>query len=142
LFVGTRGFVGPGFLPLAPVTALFGGGFAGGHDGGFVGGFLPLAPALGSTGALFVGSPATIVGGFAGGHGGGFVGGFGGGFAGADVAGRGPPSNRTAAVSRAFWAAEEARVKAISRAFWAAEEARVKAITNRIEAKWRQMASR
>jgi hypothetical protein len=133
LFVGTRGFVGPGFLPLAPVTALFGGGFAGGHDGGFVGGFLPLAPALGSTGsaavgtALFVGSPATIVGGFAGGHGGGFVGGFGGGFAGADVAGRGPPSNRTAAVSRAFWAAEEARVKAI---------------TNRIEAKWRQMASR
>ena len=127
----------------------FGGGFAGGHGGGFVGGgLLPLAPALGSTGsaavgtALFVGSPATIVGGFAGGHGGGFVGGFGGGFAGADVAGRGPPSNRTAAVSRAFWAAEEARVNAISRAFWAAEEARVKAITNRIEAKWRQMASR
>jgi hypothetical protein len=40
---------------------------------------------------------------------------------------RGPPKNRTAAVSRAFWAAHDARVKAI---------------TKRIEAKWRQMAAR
>jgi soluble lytic murein transglycosylase-like protein len=40
---------------------------------------------------------------------------------------RGPPRIRTAAVSRAFWAAEEARVKAI---------------TKRIEAKWRKVASR
>lgn len=40
---------------------------------------------------------------------------------------RGSPKNRTAAVSRAFWAAEEARVKAI---------------TERIHSKWRQMASR
>jgi hypothetical protein len=38
-----------------------------------------------------------------------------------------PPKNRTAVVSRAFWAAHEARVKAI---------------TQRIEAKWRQMAAR
>jgi soluble lytic murein transglycosylase-like protein len=34
------------------------------------------------------------------------------------------------------------RTEAVSRAFWAAEEARVKAITKRIEAKWRRMASR
>ncbi len=40
---------------------------------------------------------------------------------------RGPPPIRTAAVSRTFWAAEEARVAAISR---------------RIEAKWRRMAAR
>lgn len=40
---------------------------------------------------------------------------------------RGPPRVRTAAVSRAFWAAHEARIKAI---------------TARIEAKWRRMASR
>ncbi|MBO0733427.1 MAG: transglycosylase SLT domain-containing protein [Methylocapsa sp.] len=40
---------------------------------------------------------------------------------------RGPAKNRTATVSRAFWAAEEARVKAISR---------------RIEARWRKMAAR
>lgn len=40
---------------------------------------------------------------------------------------RGPPRNRTAAVSRVFWAAEEARAKAISQ---------------RIEAKWRKMAAR
>jgi Transglycosylase SLT domain len=43
------------------------------------------------------------------------------------MARRGPPKYRTAAVSHAFWAAEEARVKAI---------------TKRIEAKWRQMAAR
>jgi soluble lytic murein transglycosylase-like protein len=43
------------------------------------------------------------------------------------MARRGPPKIRTVAVSRAFWAAEEARVKAI---------------TKRIEAKWRQMAAR
>jgi soluble lytic murein transglycosylase-like protein len=43
------------------------------------------------------------------------------------VARRGPPKYRTAAVSGAFWAAEEARVKQI---------------TKRIEAKWRQMAAR
>lgn len=43
------------------------------------------------------------------------------------MARRVPPKNRTAAVSRAFWAAEEARVKAIAK---------------RIEAKWRQMAAR
>jgi hypothetical protein len=75
--------------------------------------------------------------GFAGGHGGGFgrgpVGGFEAGFTGGHDGGFGvvaaspSPSNRTAAVSRAFWAAEEARVKAI---------------TERIEAKWRQEASR
>ncbi|MCI0466053.1 MAG: transglycosylase SLT domain-containing protein [Beijerinckiaceae bacterium] len=40
---------------------------------------------------------------------------------------RGPPRNRTAAVSRVFWAAHEARVKAI---------------TQKIEARWRIMASR
>ena len=40
---------------------------------------------------------------------------------------RGPPPIRTAATSRAFWAAEEARVKAI---------------TARLHDKWRQMASR
>jgi hypothetical protein len=40
---------------------------------------------------------------------------------------RGPPKIRTAAVSRAFWAAHDARVRAITR---------------RIEAKWRQMAAR
>jgi transglycosylase-like protein with SLT domain len=40
---------------------------------------------------------------------------------------RGPPKIRTAAVSRAFWAAHDARVRAI---------------TKRIEAKWRQMAAR
>jgi Transglycosylase SLT domain len=34
------------------------------------------------------------------------------------------------------------RTAAVSRAFWAAEEARVKAITQRIESKWRRMASR
>jgi soluble lytic murein transglycosylase-like protein len=34
------------------------------------------------------------------------------------------------------------RTAAVSRAFWAAEEARVKVITHRIEAKWRRMASR
>lgn len=34
------------------------------------------------------------------------------------------------------------RTAAVSRAFWAAHEARVKAITKRIEAKWRRMASR
>jgi soluble lytic murein transglycosylase-like protein len=45
----------------------------------------------------------------------------------ARVARRGPPRNRTAAVSRAFWAAHEARVKAI---------------TQGIEAKWRLMAFR
>jgi len=38
---------------------------------------------------------------------------------------RGPPKNRTAAVSHAFWAAHDARVRAITR---------------RIEAKWRQAA--
>jgi soluble lytic murein transglycosylase-like protein len=43
------------------------------------------------------------------------------------MARRGPPKIRTAAVSRAFWAAEETRVKAV---------------TQRIEAKWRQMAAR
>ncbi len=40
---------------------------------------------------------------------------------------RGPPKMRTAAVSRAFWAAHDARVRAI---------------TKRIEAKWRRMAAR
>lgn len=40
---------------------------------------------------------------------------------------RGPPKNRTAAVSRAFWAAHEARVRAI---------------TQQIEARWQRMASR
>ena len=40
---------------------------------------------------------------------------------------RGPPKFRTAAVSRAFWAAHDARVRAI---------------TKRIEAKWRRMAAR
>jgi len=40
---------------------------------------------------------------------------------------RGPPPIRTAAVSRAFWAVHDARVKAI---------------TARIEAKWRKIASR
>lgn len=40
---------------------------------------------------------------------------------------RGPPKIRTAAVSRAFWAAHDARVRAITR---------------RIEATWRQMAAR
>ena len=40
---------------------------------------------------------------------------------------RGPPKIRTAAVSRAFWAAHDARVRAI---------------TTRIEAKWHQMAAR
>jgi soluble lytic murein transglycosylase-like protein len=40
---------------------------------------------------------------------------------------RGPPKLRTPAMSRAFWAAEEARVKAITAA---------------LHAKWRQMASR
>jgi soluble lytic murein transglycosylase-like protein len=34
------------------------------------------------------------------------------------------------------------RTAAVSRAFWAAEEARVKAITKRIESKWGRMASR
>jgi hypothetical protein len=34
------------------------------------------------------------------------------------------------------------RTAAVSRAFWAAHEARVKAITKRIEAKWRLLASR
>ncbi|MDQ6702022.1 MAG: transglycosylase SLT domain-containing protein [Pseudomonadota bacterium] len=34
------------------------------------------------------------------------------------------------------------RTAAVSRAFWAAHEARVKAITKRIEAKWRRLASR
>ena len=34
------------------------------------------------------------------------------------------------------------RTAAVSRAFWAAHDARVKAIANRIEAKWRRMASR
>jgi soluble lytic murein transglycosylase-like protein len=34
------------------------------------------------------------------------------------------------------------RTAAVSRTFWAAQEARVKAITARIEAKWRRMASR
>ena len=34
------------------------------------------------------------------------------------------------------------RTTAVSRAFWAAHDARVKAITKRIEAKWRRMASR
>ena len=34
------------------------------------------------------------------------------------------------------------RTAAVSRAFWAAEEARVKALTQRVEAKWRRMASR
>jgi hypothetical protein len=34
------------------------------------------------------------------------------------------------------------RTAAVSRAFWAAEEARVKAITQRIESKWRRVASR
>jgi soluble lytic murein transglycosylase-like protein len=34
------------------------------------------------------------------------------------------------------------RTAAVSRAFWAAEEARVKAITQRIHAKWRRLAAR
>ncbi|MGH6793812.1 MAG: lytic transglycosylase domain-containing protein [Methylocella sp.] len=34
------------------------------------------------------------------------------------------------------------RTAAVSRAFWAAHDARVKAITRRIEAKWRRLASR
>ncbi|MGQ0445260.1 MAG: transglycosylase SLT domain-containing protein [Beijerinckiaceae bacterium] len=34
------------------------------------------------------------------------------------------------------------RTAAVSRAFWAAHEARVKAITQRIEARWRRLASR
>ncbi|WGJ14748.1 transglycosylase SLT domain-containing protein [Methylocapsa sp. D3K7] len=34
------------------------------------------------------------------------------------------------------------RTAAVSRAFWAAQEARVKAITKRVEAKWRRVASR
>jgi soluble lytic murein transglycosylase-like protein len=34
------------------------------------------------------------------------------------------------------------RTAAVSRAFWAAQEARVKAITKRVEAKWRRIASR
>jgi soluble lytic murein transglycosylase-like protein len=34
------------------------------------------------------------------------------------------------------------RTAAVSRAFWAAHDARVKAITKRIEAKWRRMAAR
>lgn len=34
------------------------------------------------------------------------------------------------------------RTAAVSRAFWVAEEARVRAITQRVEAKWRRMASR
>ncbi len=34
------------------------------------------------------------------------------------------------------------RTAAVSRAFWAAQEARVKAITRRVEAKWRRVASR
>lgn len=45
----------------------------------------------------------------------------------ARVARRGPPRIRTVAVSQAFWAAHEARVRAI---------------TQRLEAKWRRMASR
>lgn len=40
---------------------------------------------------------------------------------------RGPPRSRTAATSRSFWAAHEARVRAITR---------------QVEAKWRRMASR
>jgi soluble lytic murein transglycosylase-like protein len=40
---------------------------------------------------------------------------------------RGPPKIRTAAVSRAFWAAHDARIRAL---------------TKRIEAKWRHMAAR
>ena len=35
-----------------------------------------------------------------------------------------------------------ARTAAVSRAFWAAEERRVAALTKRVEAKWRRMASR
>jgi hypothetical protein len=34
------------------------------------------------------------------------------------------------------------RTEAVSRAFWAAHDARIAAITRRIEAKWRKMASR
>jgi hypothetical protein len=34
------------------------------------------------------------------------------------------------------------RTAAVSRSFWAAEEARVAALTRRVEAKWRKMASR
>jgi soluble lytic murein transglycosylase-like protein len=45
----------------------------------------------------------------------------------AHAARRGPPPIRTEAVSRAFWAAQEARVAALTR---------------RVEAKWRKMASR
>lgn len=34
------------------------------------------------------------------------------------------------------------RTEAVSRAFWAAHEARIAAINRRIEAKWRRMAAR
>ncbi|MGC2225286.1 MAG: hypothetical protein WA624_24435 [Methylocella sp.] len=34
------------------------------------------------------------------------------------------------------------RTAAVSRAYWAAHDARVPAITRRIEAKWRRMAAR
>jgi soluble lytic murein transglycosylase-like protein len=45
-------------------------------------------------------------------------------------------------VVRAAKCAPRLRTAAVSRAFWAVHEARVKAITKRLEAKWRRMASR
>lgn len=48
----------------------------------------------------------------------------------------------TAPRARALRRAPRIRTAAVSRAFWAAQEARVRAISARIEAKWRKMASR
>jgi soluble lytic murein transglycosylase-like protein len=45
-------------------------------------------------------------------------------------------------VARAAKRGPRIRTAAVSRAFWAAHDARVKAITKRLEAKWRRMASR
>jgi soluble lytic murein transglycosylase-like protein len=49
-----------------------------------------------------------------------------------------PPVPRTPAAKRG----PRIRTVAVSVAFWAAQEARVKAISKRVEAKWRRMASR
>src|SRR5450631_1255458 len=49
-----------------------------------------------------------------------------------------PPLPRVPAAKRG----PRIRTAAVSRAFWAAQEARVKAITKHIEAKWRRVASR
>jgi soluble lytic murein transglycosylase-like protein len=45
-------------------------------------------------------------------------------------------------VTRAVKRGPRIRTEAVSRAFWASEQARVKAISQRIEAKWRRIASR